>query len=268
MSQTFTFINKSGKLYGQTQVYAGAVFGFDLAAEYAPVFTLDVDRKGVLIKDIFYGGASMIGLLRGSEQSRVDFSGLNIKSKGERLSFGYTWLFTYPKSTRHTWKLDRKSRDLLYLEDSSSSKISGSFKRTLDDEKVEGRLTLNITPDLPMLMLLMLTLKLSLVRVQASDSKVPYAITEPGAVEAETERLEAVRAAAAATTAEGNDGEDRGEYVLERKSEASSSSQPLPQSSHSSQGSAANKGWFQRKFLSRSQSKIEGDSVAGQQQSE
>ncbi|KAJ1865334.1 hypothetical protein LPJ73_000038, partial [Coemansia sp. RSA 2703] len=263
MSQTFTFINKSGKLYGQTQVYAGAVFGFDLAAEYAPVFTLDVDRKGVLIKDIFYGGASMIGLLRGSEQSRVDFSGLNVKSKGERLSFGYTWLFTYPKSTRHTWKLDRKSRDLLYLEDSSSSKISGSFRRTLDDEKVEGRLTLNITPDLPMLMLLMLTLKLSLVRVQASDAKVPYAITEPGAVEAETERLEAVKAAAATAA---NEGEDKGEYVLERKSEASSSSQPLAQSSHSSHDSAASKGWFQRKFLSRSQSKIEADdSIAGQQ---
>ncbi|KAJ2376897.1 hypothetical protein IW150_001710 [Coemansia sp. RSA 2607] len=110
-----------------------------------------------------------------------------------------------------------------------------------------------------MLMLLMLTLKLSLVRVQASDAKMPYAITEPGAVEAETERLEAVKAAAATAA---NEGEDKGEYVLERKSEASSSSQPLAQSSHSSHDSAASKGWFQRKFLSRSQSKIEADDTS------
>ncbi|KAJ2723110.1 hypothetical protein GGI07_002869 [Coemansia sp. Benny D115] len=195
MSQTFTLINKSGKLYGQSQVYAGAVFGFDLAADYAPVFTLDIDGTGTLIKDIFYGGASMIGLLRGADQSRIEFSGLDVKAKGERLSFNYTWAFNYPKNKRYLWRMERKTRSVMYLEDCSNNKIIASFRRTLDDEKIEGRLTLSFTPDLPLLMLLLMSLKLGLVRVQASDAGVPYLMNDPGAVTAEVERLEAVRLA-------------------------------------------------------------------------
>ncbi|KAJ1644058.1 hypothetical protein J3B02_001691 [Coemansia erecta] len=247
MSQTFTFINKSGRLYGQTQVYAGAVFGFDITAEHAPVFTLDVDRKGVFIKDIFYGGASMVGVLRGGEQSRVEFSGLGVKSKGERLSFGYTWLFTYGKNSRYTWRMDRKSREALFLEDNLTSRMSASFKRTSDDEKLEGRLTIGITPDLPMLMLIMMTLKLSLVRLQASDAKVAFGIVEPGAVEAELERLEAVKAAGTAGSVALN-----GSRVLSPAAAESETALGAPESSRSSTNgsvnSAYNKGWFQRKF--------------------
>ncbi|KAJ1882351.1 hypothetical protein LPJ57_000991 [Coemansia sp. RSA 486] len=125
--------------------------------------------------------------------------------------------------------------------------MSASFKRTTDDEKVEGRLTINITPDLPMLMLIMLTLKLSLVRLQASDARVAFGISEPGAVEAEMERLEAVKAAGDVVL--------QNESMLmspvsenERKSEATTA--PLESSRSSSNASvhSGGKSWFQRKF--------------------
>ncbi|KAJ2520646.1 hypothetical protein GGI11_002238 [Coemansia sp. RSA 2049] len=179
--QTFTFINHSGKLFDETLVYAGAVYGFDMATDFKHAFSLTTDSSGVVAKEVYYTGISMTGKLRGTDRSWIDFEGAGIKTKGERLSFGYTWCFKYPASggsKRYIWRMERsktRSNNIMYLENSGTSEIVATFRRCVDDEQVEGRLVLRVCPDLPLFMLILATCKLGLVRIQASDAGVPFA---------------------------------------------------------------------------------------------
>ncbi|KAJ2671286.1 hypothetical protein GGI25_005559 [Coemansia spiralis] len=174
---------KIGQLFGESLVYAGAVFGYDLLSDFVPAFSLKTNHQCVVAKEIYYTGVTMTGRLHGNVRSWIDFTGLNVKAKGERLSFGYTWCFKYPG--RYLWRMERKTRDM-FLENDKSH-IIATFKRTPDDQ-VEGRLVLRIEPDLPLLMLILATCKLGLVRIQASDAGVPYPIRpQDAAVDQDTD---------------------------------------------------------------------------------
>ncbi|KAJ2559707.1 hypothetical protein EV175_000213 [Coemansia sp. RSA 1933] len=183
--QTFTFINHSGKLFDESLVYAGAVYGFDVAGDFVHAFSLSTDASGVCAKEVYYTGITMTGTLRGTDRSWIDFEGAGIRAKGERLSFNYTWCFKYPARKRYLWRMERRTRNM-YLEN-SNSEIIATFKRCLDDDNVEGRLTLRVCPDLPLFMLILATCKLGLVRIQASDAGVPFPITVPAPAKSSSE---------------------------------------------------------------------------------